>query len=819
MKPILYSELETSFDSNGNGILHDAISCYVDQDLNGKYELELRYPVTGGHFKEITDRKIVLASVDPVSQLQPFRIYRRMPTSGGIATYYARHIAYDAQGIPVSSCSATSAQAALHSLKNKTAVQCPFDLQTDKATGGAFSVDVPTSLWKCLGGTEGSVLDIYGGEYEFDRYDIHLWNRRGADRGVTIRYGKNLTSLEQDANCANCHTGVYPYWTDTDGGLVELPEKIVHARGTYNYVKILTLDCSNQWELAPTAQQLREYANAYMDANQIGVPDVSWKIEFVNLEQTEEYKGTALLEQILLGDNVSVVFPALNVDATARASSYRWDVLMNRYDHINLGNIKANLAKTIAQQKADIERKPSISLVQAITMKLTAAILGAMGGAVRLLDTDGDEMPDTLYVADNPNPELAKKVWRWNYEGWAGSKTGYSGPFTIGATLEDGLLATAVTAANLISGTIQSADDGKTFFLDLDNGVLRMQASEITVAGKTIDEIAQNSVIVGGRNLLKEEWVRAFAAGDDGWDAGSYVTSGGLTYSRDAVLNGGFYVTNYDAMAPSTQYTVHFKARQTKGAIETLFLHGSDPGNTDSCEVYMDGALIGGLNSTLAADMGDGAWHDFRVLFKTKSSLQSGTYDGHIVQFNKYLYQAYSVQITGLKWERGNKATDWSPAPEDQMEYAHSAAASEFDKFATQEKIFDALTDGGKTQGIYLEDGKIYINMEYLSAGTIAAEKFSLRGLFEVHGISTAGHQFLGGYIGYREGSLNGLPTDGIMLSNGNMDCYVITTTTGVRIQAGGQDFHITPGGRMVVNADLEVNGDVLYAGELSKKS
>ena len=653
MKPILFPEQETAFDTNGIGVLSDTISCYVDQELNGKFELEIRYPVVGRFFKEITDRAIILATVDPVSRPQPFRIYRRLPSSGGIATCYARHIAYDLNGIPVSPCSATSVAAALNSLKTNAAAPCPFTLTTDKSTAGAFSVAMPKPLWKCLGGDAGSILDVYGGEYEFDRLTVKLLNRRGADRGVTVRYGKNLTTLEQDANCANCHTGVYPYWTDTEGNVVELPEKIVNAEGTYSYTKILTLDCSNQWDETPTEQQLRDYAVSYMQANKIGVPDVSWKIEFVNLEQTEEYKGRALLERILLGDTVSVIFPALNVDATARASAARWDVLMDRYVYVNLGSVKTNLAKTIAQQKAEIERKPSVSLVQAITMKLTAAILGAKGGAVRLLDTDGDGMPDTLYVADNPNPELAKKVWRWNYEGWAGSKTGYNGPFIVGATLEDGLLATAITAANLISGTIQSADGGKTFFLDLDEGVLRMMATELTIGGKTVDDIASD-------------------------EAGA---------AADAALG--------------------------------------------DAKKYADDAALAAVEAQ------------------------------------------------------------------------------------TQQDIFNTLTNNGEDQGIFMKDGKIYINMEYLSAGQIDADRFTLRGLFEVYRDDSA---FLGGYIGYRAGNLGGVPTDGIMMSGSEMECYVIATNSGVRLQAGSIDIHVTKE-HAVVNGALEVNGDITYTGALAKQT
>ena len=106
---------------------------------------------------------------------------------------------------------------------------------------------------------------------------------------------------------------------------------------------------------------------------------------------------------------------------------------------------------------------------------LTDAFIGTLGGCVRLIDTNGDNEPDELYIADNADPVLATKVWRFNYEGWAASSNGYNGPFTMGATLDGGILASAVTAANLTAGTIQS-QDGQTFYLNLDEGVLRIAA-------------------------------------------------------------------------------------------------------------------------------------------------------------------------------------------------------------------------------------------------------------------------------------------------------------------------------------------------------
>ena len=513
MKPILYSEQETKFVTNGIGILSDAVDCNVDTQLNGIYELELQYPVTGIHFESISQRAIILAKADPVSEPQPFRIYRITKPMNGKVKVYARHIAYDLMGVPVAPFTAGSAPEAMQKLKQNAATDCPFSFWTDKAAPATMKAEIPTVAWNLLGGMQGSILDTYGGEYEFDRWDVKLYNHRGTDRGVAIRYGKNLTSLEQDENIANCYTGIYPYWTNAEGKLVQLDEKVVKAEGTFSYTRIKTVDFSEEWIEEPTQEMLRAKAEKYVQDNDIGKPAVSWKIEFVALEQTEEYKGSELLEQILLGDTVTVVLPELSIDVSARAVAARYKPLLDRYAYVTLGSVKANIANTIAQQQQEIAKKPSVSYVQAIAMTLTATILGAKGGAVRLLDTDSDGMPDTLYVADNADPNLAVKVWRWNYEGWAGSKNGYNGPFIIGATLEDGLLAEAVTA-----GVLKSKDGG--VYIDLDNGVGNLtRGVSVTLStwdddygnfSKDVDTVI-NAFLVEQIKTMRENTIKDFA--------------------------------------------------------------------------------------------------------------------------------------------------------------------------------------------------------------------------------------------------------------------------------------------------------------------
>lgn len=458
---------------HGLGVLHDVTYCKATHELNGEDELELRYPVDGALFDKLELRTIVMASVDRVRGVQPYRIYRITKPIGGIVTVYARHLAYDLAGIVVEPFTASGIVAALAGLKTHAMVNNPFTFTTTRATASTFKVSVPSSVWSLMGGQQGSLLDVYGGEYSFDGYTVSLENHIGSNRGVSVRYGVNMTDLEQDANCADCYTGVVAYWKSTEGDNV-VYSPVVSAAGTYGYVKILSVDMSSKWEEQPTAAQLSAAASAYITANQIGVPKVSWKVGFVPLDQTEEYKDIAALEQVALGDTVTVKFAKLGVDATARVNKIEWDVLLDRYLSVSLGSVKANIADTIARQTQEIANVPNraevMSLAKQISTTLTNAILGAEGGSVRLLDTDNDGEPDTLYIADNPDPAQATKVWRFNYQGWAASSNGYNGPFTLGATLDNGLLADFVTAAHLTAGTIQS-EDGE-FLIDLSTGIL-----------------------------------------------------------------------------------------------------------------------------------------------------------------------------------------------------------------------------------------------------------------------------------------------------------------------------------------------------------
>lgn len=479
MKPILYDADRTSFPAgvdNGLGVLADAMFCKVTQELNGQYELELHYPVEGIHYEEIALRAILRATVDPDGKPQPFRVYRIVPGMNGTAAIYARHIAYDLGGYVVSPFTAADAPSAVAAIKSHAMpTDFPFALTTDKTTVAAMAVTVPSSAWGLLGGQQGSLLDVYGGEYEFDEWAVRLLTRRGADRGVSVRYGKNLTDLTQDASCANCYTGAVPYWRGNDVTVTAAP---VYAEGDFGYTRLMPLDLSSSFEQQPTQEQLQAAAASYIKQNRLGVPAVSWDVKLALLAQSSGYEDVAFLEQIYLGDTVGVYFHRLGVDAKARVNKIVWDCLLERYDSVALGSVKANIAATIAGQQKEIDAKPSASLVEKISASLTAALLGANGGSVRLLDTNGDGEPDELYIADDSDPTKAKKVWRFNYEGWAASSTGYNGPYTMGATIAGGIQAWMITAANLVAGTI--ASEQGNFLINLDGGTIDTSATGAT---------------------------------------------------------------------------------------------------------------------------------------------------------------------------------------------------------------------------------------------------------------------------------------------------------------------------------------------------
>ena len=307
--------IASSYPYTGNGLggLPDAVEAVVSHEINGIYELMFRYPVTGLHYDELISGRIVMAAPDDLTDEQPFRIYRITKPLNGIVTVYARHLCYDMQGIVVEPFTASDLTTAFQTIPTKCTPASPITLQTTRTVATGISISEPRPLWRLIGGQAGSLLDVYGGEWDFDKDVAKLVTQLGTDRGVNIRYGKNLTELEQDASIESCYSAVYPYWYDEESSTyVSIPEKTVAVVGSIVSNRVFVLDCSDDFDTQPSAQDLRDRANAYITANSIGNIKASWKISFVDTSENS-------FDKVMLGDILHVYYERLDVNATARA--------------------------------------------------------------------------------------------------------------------------------------------------------------------------------------------------------------------------------------------------------------------------------------------------------------------------------------------------------------------------------------------------------------------------------------------------------------------------------------------------------------------
>lgn len=363
--PILFPDTETRFAGMGIGGLGDALSVRVSWALNGPYELEMQYPTSGRRYADLAVRRIILATVGPDEDAQPFRIYRITAPLLSACTVYARHIAYDLMGYTLFPFQAANILEAAQQVTRGAVVQAhEFTVAPAFESDAGCTVVAPRSVWSMLGGQQGSLLDVYGGEWDFNRYTCMLRQQLGEDLGVLVRYGKNLKTLEQDENIASTWTGVQPYWLAADESVcVTLPEAVI-STGDFDYVRVLVLDLSAEFQEQPTEEQLRARAKRYISSNRVGIPDVGLDVDFVPLEETEEFQDRSFLARVHKGDTVTVEFPTAFdpgtgeprafVRASSRTVETVWLPLEDRYERIRLGAKRANFVSVLAQAQKDL---------------------------------------------------------------------------------------------------------------------------------------------------------------------------------------------------------------------------------------------------------------------------------------------------------------------------------------------------------------------------------------------------------------------------------------------------------------------------------
>lgn len=577
MIPILIDR----FDGSGEtviGTLDECISCTVTEERNGIYVCEFLYPVTGQWYSYIQEGETIKASHDETGDTQYFDIVGRSAPIDGQVTFYADHISYRLNGVTVAPFTAGSAAQAINYIKTKSINTNIFSFTTSLGTVATMTVDVPSLARGLLGGEEGSILDTYGGEYEFNNLQVNLRANRGTDSGVEIRYGKNLVDITQDIDIGGGYDAVVPFWfQDGEDGstLVTLPEQVVTYDGadtgytlladedwdilqTQNSVdievdgagslRVVPLDLSGEFEEQPTEAQLRASAKSHLTRSKAWIPDENVTVDFVQLWQTDEYAEYAPLQRVRLCDTVSVFYPELGViKVKQKVIKTVWNVLLERYDSIELGKLRSTLGDTIRDSiDIDLTGYATMSdlsgmetIIQEAIDNATELITGGQGGYV-YIKPNANGQPEEILIMNTNNVNTATKLWRWNLNGLGYSSSGYSGTYGTAITMDGAIVADYITAgtlnANIIKAGVLSAGNGVTT-LDLSTGKLTMTKGSISI-GSTF------SVSEAGALSATSGTIGPFTIGSTGLSVsgtkyGNFYYTANLNYTGIELENNG----------------------------------------------------------------------------------------------------------------------------------------------------------------------------------------------------------------------------------------------------------------------------------------
>lgn len=570
----LYDSKETNFTHNGILILSDCISCIITEELNGLFECTIEYPLLDSVSRVgvITPPQIVgrhKVGEQGISQIPPkwtyllegniikvdsqlYRIYHKQKTLTSIKVN-ARHIFYDLLDNILEDCRPTflSGYGALDYVLTRTQYDHPFTSSGDVG-GSNTKYFVRTNPVNAIMGTDG-IIATWGGELVRDNFAISLLNARGADRGVLIAYGKNIQGIEETLDLDGLCTRLMPIGKD---GLL-LAEKYIDSSyiGNFPHPKIKTQDfsdCEDEATLRTTAQQ-------YMLNNKIDIPQFNYKIDFLELSKTEEYKDYAILETVYMGDTVTVKHSKLNIDLKAKVIKITKNILTDRIEKIELGSFKPNLATTFnnAIQSVKKEIVQVRSDYQKAIDNATSLITGSKGGNVVIRQGE-DGKPYEILIMDTTDVMTAVNVWRWNLGGFGYSSTGINGPYSTAITMDGHIVGSFITAleisANQIKGgtlTVGGVDNAEGVITLLDNA-----SATMGVLDNAGINIATGTYIVG-------------VAGSQG-----RLWGGGLEINNDPSIGGlaaSFLQLNYaNTSAPATNSSFHVHAQTNTVLMQTV---------------------------------------------------------------------------------------------------------------------------------------------------------------------------------------------------------------------------------------------------------
>lgn len=553
----LHSSKETNFNNNGLCVLDNAISCIVSEEANSIFSLELEYPIIKGDKKRehLKEGNIIKASTPKLSN-QLFRISNKR-ILGDTIVVYAMHIFYDLLGCFIEDTRPTlqSGVLALPYILQGTVDPHRFTGQSNISnisTANYIRKNVVESL---IGDLDQSFLSRWGGEVERDNFNIKIDATIGQDRGYTIKYGKNLEGIEETIDMSGIITKIMATGLNANDTTLMLPEKYILSKYINNYPNPRTTEF-HYTELKVNEENgitkeliyadLREKVKELYDVQKIDLPKFNYKVNFIDLSKTEEYKDYKVLNQVYLYDTVTINNINLGLDFKGKVISYKWDSILDKYLEIELGDFKDNLSTNFTKIQAvlhdisEVIKQDKTDLELAID-HATNLMNNALGGYV--VKRNGE-----ILIMDTEDPNTCLKCWKWNINGLGYSSTGYNGRYELAMTMDGRINANFVTTgvlnANLVqTGALRSKDGSVN--INLDNGSFRIggngAVAEHTPKGSKYLHFngGYTQVTARGLQIVTSGGRTAFKVDDSGYIYNEYGVSSRVAPGEKLTLSNG----------------------------------------------------------------------------------------------------------------------------------------------------------------------------------------------------------------------------------------------------------------------------------------
>lgn len=435
MKPILYKANETTFETYGLGEI-DATKALVTRERNGNYTLYIEYPASGRLASVFKTDMRIKSDAGLRTKNQTFYISRIVKSSKGIIKIYAKHISHLTELMAIRNKTLVNgtASSALSIWASNTLGGVRFDTWSDITTSNRTNWDIANfkNAREALGGREGSILDVWGGEFEFDNTTIRLHKQLGRKSPIVLEYGRNILSAEDEQDIGATYTSIYPYATytpdstgSTDGHseaiTVELPEKYIDSKyvGLYNERRVEIVDFSSSFKEkeVPTAAKLRNFANAYIVNNNVGLPKINTKIEYVDLSKAQDHASNQILEEAELCDIVPIYYPPIGITSEdGKLTTIVFDVLRGVNDSVEVGTIgegiRSAMTSGLATQVSDIAKSQ-----KRLVDNLPKYLLNAQGNKIwyNKPDANIEHKVGDIWFEKNG---LYDRMYIWNGSQW-----------------------------------------------------------------------------------------------------------------------------------------------------------------------------------------------------------------------------------------------------------------------------------------------------------------------------------------------------------------------------------------------------------------